>query len=67
MMHIMLSYLIEVKREPSLEYILELLLYACLAQLVEHLPRKQKAKGSSPLTGFFTKSTNSNIRSIVSQ
>lgn len=26
--------------------------YACLAQLVEHLPRKQKAKGSSPLTGF---------------
>ena len=27
---------------------------ACLAQLVEHLPRKQKAKGSTPLTGFFT-------------
>lgn len=27
--------------------------YACLAQLVEHLPRKQKAKGSTPLTGFF--------------
>ena len=26
---------------------------ACLAQLVEHLPRKQKAKGSTPLTGFF--------------
>ena len=28
-------------------------LSACLAQLVEHLPRKQKAKGSTPLTGFF--------------
>jgi hypothetical protein len=33
---------------------------ACLAQLVEHLPRKQKAKGSTPLTGFFDRQMISN-------